>query len=167
MQSVLKENKVAALLSAPAVKPRESKMEISSAPVLDTNFPPPHQVAVANTWHIDRYYFEASEDKWYLIVDAKVQRGISRWTMLEVSPDIGKPIGEQNRVTSVDLWGDRFADRPFDVRAEEVPETFEWFKRFVQNKDVVCQMEMFDAYADRLRYYSSYQALVRLGLIQE
>lgn len=172
---IIKRKNIAVLLAAPqqqqiepAPKPRTQIME-TSAPILDTNFPPPMKAASANLYHRDRYYFDAMENKWFLVVDAKTERSISTWTLCEVDSKTGKPIGI-NRQTQVDLWGDRFADHPFDVRAYldgELEEKFAWFgSNFAANKDIVCQMELFDAYCDRLRYHSSHAALVRLGLTE-
>lgn len=136
-------------------------------PILDVGFPPPMQVAIANTWHINKYYFEASENQWYVVIDAKIEKKISKWVMRPVDTEDGRPIGDE-RFTSVDLWADRFSDRPFDVNAYlrgGLEDTFEWFKNFVAGKDIVVQLEMFDGYEDRLRYCTSFEALVRLGLV--
>lgn len=145
-----------------------SKPMIAEAPIFELGFPPSgsNLIAVANTFHINKYYYEAAEDQWYLVVDAKCERNISKWVMRPVN-EIGRPIGD-NRSTSVDLWANRFSDRPFDVHAHSNPDGFVWFKKnFVVNKDVVCQLEMYDAYLDRLRFCSSYEALVRLGLVKD
>lgn len=142
-------------------------MPESEIKILDVGFPPPTSVAVVNTWHINKYYYEASEDQWYIVVDAKIEKKISKWVMRPVDEEDGRPVGDE-RFTSVDLWADRFADRPFNVQSflnGEIEDTFDWFKSFVSNRDVVAQLEMFDGYEERLRYCSSFEALVRLGLV--
>lgn len=167
-QSVNKPKLIAALLSSAAsyasVPVRSIQMSKPETQILDVGFPPPMSVAVANTWHINKYYYEATEDRWYVILNAHTEKKISKWVMRAVDAEEGRPIGEE-RFTSVDLWADRFADRPFDVSSSEVQETFDWFKNFVAGRDVVAQLEMFDSYEYRLRYCSSFDALVRLGLV--
>lgn len=167
-QSAVKAKPIAALLSSGAsyasVPVRSIQMQTSETQVvLDVGFPPPMTVAVANTWHINKYYYEATEDRWYVVVNAYNEKKISKWVMRPVDED-GRPVGDE-RFTSVDLWADRFADRPFDVTVRKVPETFDWFKNFVAGRDIVAQLELFDGYEYRLRYCSSFDALVRLGLV--
>lgn len=172
-QIIRKARSVAALLiggasyATASVPVRSNQIMKAMTPILDVGFPPPMLVAVSNTWHINKYYYEASESQWYVVVDSKLEKKISKWIMRPVDAEDGRPIGDE-RFTSVDLWADRFADRPFDVNAylaNNLPETFEWFKAFAPNKDIVVQLEMFDGYEERLRYCSSFEALVRLGLV--
>lgn len=136
-------------------------------PVLDISFPPPALVAIANTWHINKYYFDAAKDQWYLVVEASTTRTISTWKLQPVESEDGRPI-DNAVTTSGDLWADRFSDRPFNVRiflSGKETDTFDWFRNtYAKEKDVVCQLELFDAYNERLRYCSSHEALVRLGL---
>lgn len=155
-----------AIHKALPVSNRSNQMNNAIVPVLDVSFPPTTMIAVANSWHVNKYYYEASEDRWYVIEGASNSNKVSKWIMRPVA-EHGKPNGV-TRSTSVDLWADRFADRPFNVRESlngKIEETFEWFTRnFVRGKDIACQLEMYEAYQSRLRYSSSYESLLRLGL---
>lgn len=139
----------------------------NATPVLDISFPPMHMVAQANSWHVNKYYYQASENQWYLVESANMRNKISTFVMRPVDEEDGRPIGDRVS-TSGDLWADRFADRPFNVRAAmngNLENTEEWFMGLVANKDVFQQLELYDAYCNRLRHCSSFEALVRLGIV--
>jgi hypothetical protein len=171
MQIIKHAKPVAAILST---QPQVTNATVRSTPamnnvldLLDISFPPMHNVAQANTWHINKYYYQASENQWYVVEGANTKNKISTFVMRPVDEEDGRPIGERVS-TSGDLWADRFADRPFNVRKflrGQLPTIEEWFNTLVADKDVFQQLELFEGYESRLRYCSSFEALVRLGIV--
>jgi hypothetical protein len=168
MQIVKHSKPIAALFtSSPASQFRSTAIMNQHTPVLDISFPEMHNVAQANSWHVNKYYYQASENQWYLVEEAFTRNRISTFVMRAADEEDGRPVGERVN-SSGDLWADRFADRPFNVRAfmnGTLPSTEEWFRNFVSRKDVFQQLEMFEAYQGRLRHCSSFEALARLGIV--
>lgn len=170
MQVIKHQKPVAAILAStkvPTAPIRSSIVMDLATPILDISFPPNHMVAQANSWHVNRYYYQAAENQWYVVESAVMRNRISTFILRAVDEEDGRPVGMQV-TTSGDLWADRFADRPFNVREflnGRLPPTEDWFKSLVANRDVFQQLELYDKYNDRLRYCSSFEALVRLGIV--
>jgi hypothetical protein len=145
----------------------------STAPVaegLPAGFPSGNQIAVADSRYVNRYYYDAASCTWYLVVEAQLIDGINNWLVRAVDVEDGRPIGQLKKHTH-DLWADRFADRPFDVQkflAGRLESTFDWFKAtFCSHEtDVAKVHKLYESYVYRLRFCSSFEAVVRLGLRQ-
>ena len=144
----------------------------NNEPLLEVGFPPPNLVAVADKRYVNRYHYNAATDEWMLIVDAQLIDGISHWAMRLADPEDGRPIGQVQKHT-LDIWANRFADRPFDVRAfveGKMPTDLfvDWRQTFCpRSMRAEKARELFDSYLARLNYCSSFDALVRLGLRQQ
>lgn len=142
-----------------------------NSPALPKGWPPMHAaiVAIANDWHLNKYYYELSENRWYLILRCKCENGVSTWTRMRVNSKTGAPESSSHQVT-YDMWADRFASHPFDVCAYlngTLPSTFDWFcNTFAAGRKPQDQKDLFAAYEERLRNTSSWQALCRIGLMR-
>ena len=148
--------------------PARTPIVRSKVVTLDSGFPPPNLVAVADKRYINRYHYDAVGDCWYLIVDAQVVGGINHWVTRLVDSEDGRPIGHLKKHT-LDIWADRFSDRPFDVsRIGSLGSLFDWFSHLCEESNVAPSRvaELYDGYLARLNYCSSFEALVRLGLRQ-
>lgn len=135
----------------------------------NNSIPPKDKVAVANRRHVNRYYHDPALNQWYLVQHCTLTpTGTSEWKLLEVEWQMeGRPVSKDPVKVTKELWANRFADRPFDVTTTPDPDVLFWFQTLAINKGVPKEVvaTMFVAYKERTQTDSSFNALVRLGLV--
>lgn len=150
--------------------PRENTMT-SNAPIeFASGFPPNNLVAPADHRYKNKYYWDVARDQWLLIVDCKQDHGINTWAVQAVDKFDGCPVGHVERFTT-DLWANRFADRPFDLRMPYTLTERDWFTAIVQGcsatyapRSMLAVPALYNTYLERRKLMSSYDALIRVGL---
>ncbi len=128
-------------------------------------FPPINKIAVADTRYVHFYNYSTHLNSWILILEATVEdKKKNVWTFVRVDQEYGAPIGAVE-TTSIDLWNDRFAVRPFDV-LEDPEEDRIWFERLALRHGYAATEvdELLSAYMQRRAWCSSQEALTRIGI---
>lgn len=133
---------------------------------LEPGFPPIFKTAVADARYVHRYNYSTRHQGWIIITGARIQCDTSVWSFRLVEPVFGMPIGEII-TTNLDLWADRFANRPFDIESP-VEDQRVWFGRLCgPNRSRNRIDEMYETYVDYLQHSSSYSALRAAGVAME
>lgn len=134
---------------------------------IQLGLPPKEKTAQADKRYINRYNYCAELNGWILIVGFSTRiPDVAMWEYCLVDPDFGEPIGVV-KCTTLDLWADRFADRPFavcDAETESEINVKDWFvKTFGPNYSRLEIDLRYKSYLERLAYSSSFDALLRIG----
>lgn len=133
---------------------------------LESGFPPRFKTAVADARYVHRYNYSTRHQGWIIIVGAQLQGYSSIWSFRLVEPIYGAPIGDII-TTNLDLWADRFANRPFDIESP-VEDQRAWFGRLCgPNRSRNRIDEMYETYVEYLQHSSSYSALRAAGVTIE
>lgn len=142
---------------------------------LQQGFPPRNLTAEADARYIGRYNYSTHHGGWILILGAKRHEHTNLWTLRAAEEDFGAPMGPTVENVALDLWADRFADRPFDI-SKPTPDLKTWFEHVLAKCELFPMEIEFDmlleaefdmllkAYQERITYCSSYDALRRIGI---